>query len=304
MPPEENGVVTTNSDAIASTETSAPADVGDSSTDVNWSDMALEMDQGDDGESGGTVEGDSEVVEASENATQPSSEPPPAATTPPAAAPTEAPPTVASTQTPPAQAPAPQTPPTPSQEPPAQPQQTYAEWRGKQLEGLEKHYTLDEDLATKMLTEPETVLPKLAAQLHMEVTEHVMRSVMAAMPQWMDGFTQSRSRETEAEQVFYGANPDLKDPAYKNAVIQMGKAYRAMNPNAPAEEAVKVIGNMVRTAMGLQAPQAPAGMTVAQPAAPAAPAPFVPARGGGGAAVPTPSSSNPWSQMAEEFLTD
>jgi hypothetical protein len=171
---------------------------------------------------------------------------------------------------------------------------------------LEKHYAFDDETSAKLLTEPEVVLPQLAAKLHMEVVEHAVRSVMAAMPQWLEQSNTARTRESSAEQLFYGANPDLKDPAYTTAVFQMGQAYRAMNPSAPAEEAVRVIGNMVRTAMGLSQPQAPAGSTVVQPQAPvAAPAaPFIPARGGGGAAAPTPVSSNPWSAMAEEFMTD
>lgn len=301
---EENGVVTSNSDPIASTESPAPADVGDTPTDVNWSDMALEMDQGDD-DTGGAVEGDSEVIEASENADQSTEVPP--TSTPPAvqAPPTEPTPPVPATQVPPVQPPAATQPPTPPQEPPAQPQPQYAEWRGKQLEALEKHYAFSDESATKMLTEPETVIPKLAAQLHMEVTEHVMRSVFQAIPQWVKQVNDATSTETKAETVFYETNPDLKDPSYRSAIIQMGTVFRQLNPNAAPEEAVKTIGNMVRSAMGL-APLQPSQSGAIPTAAVTTPsaAPFTPARGGGGGAVPTPASNNPWATMAQEFLDD
>jgi hypothetical protein len=299
---DENGVVTEGG-MDASTESSVPADAGDSSADVNWSDMALEMENGDDGEALGAVEGDTEVVETSENVTPFSSEPTAAPATPAVQAPPVAPVEPTPQVIPPQPAAQPQG---TSQEPPAQPQQSYNDWRTGQLTGLEKHYAFDDETSAKLLTEPEVVLPQLAAKLHMEVVEHAVRSVMAAMPQWVEQHNSARTRESSAEQLFYGTNPDLKDPAYRTAVFQMGQAYRAMNPSAPAEEAVRVIGNMVRTAMGLSQPQPPAGSTVVQSRAPvAAPAvPFIPARGGGGAAAPNPVSSNPWSAMAEEFMTD
>lgn len=280
-------------------------------SDVNWSDMALEMDTAD-GDSDVAVEGDNEVVAAPENA-EPQSTEAPANTPSPAPVAQPAEPTSLNPQdqvagTPPTQpTPVPaqaQTP--PSQEPPAQPSKTYADWRTEQLGTLEKHYAMGEEAATQLLTEPENVLPKLAAQLHIEITEHVLRSVMSQMPTWVEGILQSRTRESDAEKLFTDANPDLKDPAYKNAILQMGMAYRQLNPNSPAEEAVKVIGNMVRTSLGLAVPAAQSGV----PVTPAAPAPavqpqvFTPARGGGGAAVPTSSQSNPWSAMAEEFLDD
>ena len=106
-----------------------------------------------------------------------------------------------------------------------------------------------------------------------------------------------------AEEFFFSHNPDLKNPSYKPAIFQMFQAYRQVNPTAAPEEAVKMVGNMVRTAMGLS-PAAPSAPGVPAPAtpAPAAPAPFTPARGGGGGAMPASTSSNPWSQMAEDFL--
>lgn len=295
----EAGVVTEGGGPAA-----APADEGNISSDVNWSDMALGMDDDGEGDFGGNVEGDAEVVEGSENPVE--SSPAKPATPPVTSAPAvqqEIPP--AATQPPaqtPVPAPAPTSPPTPSQEPPVQPSTSYAEWREKQLEGLVKHYAFDDATSTQLLTEPEVVLPQLAAKLHMEVVEHVMRSVQTAVPQWIQAFNQTQTVEKSAEEAFFSANPDLKDPAYKNAILQMGMAYRQMNPNAPASEAVKVIGNMVRSAMGLNPTIPPQQVT--QPAAQAQAPVFIPARGGGGGAVPQPVTNNPWAVLAEEFLTE
>lgn len=275
-------------------EASVPAnEEGNASSEVNWSDLALEGDEAVvDGVETVAVEGDSEVLaDSGEQGESPAEGVPQSGETAPSPTPAQAAPqqTVQSA------------PPQPPQEPPAQPTQTYAEWRGKQLEGLTKFYAFDEETSAKLLTEPEVVLPQLAAKLHMEVVEHVMRSVQSAIPQWMHGYVEQRSREESAEKLFYEANPDLKDPSYRNAVLQMGLAYRQLNPNAPAEEAVKVIGNMVRSSLGLT----PATPVQQAPAAPQpTPRVFTPARGGGGGAVQAPSVSNPWAAMAEEFLNE
>lgn len=252
-----------------------PAEVTEeiSSDEVNWQDMAPELDTAEEGESV-TVEGDVEVAEPAE---------PPTPQTEPSAEPSAVPPPAAE-DTPP-----------PAQEPPAEPQVRYDEVRAKQIEALAARYAFDEETADRLMTEPDKVLPQLAARLHMDVAEAVLRSVMLALPQWIDAHMGMKGRESEAERIFFEANPDLRDAKYRDAILMMGQTFRSMNPSAPAEEAVKVIGAMVRAAFGLQQPQRQM---------PSAPAPFTPVRGGGGTAAPAPKQVNPWAELAEEFLDE
>ena len=244
--------------------------------DVNWADMADALEADDAGEDQGQVEGDAEIVGETPAVATPAVETPPV--TPPVA------------ETPPV------TPPTPET-----PAPDYTAWRTERLGQLEQQYALNEADAAALLTEPETVLPKLAAAVHMEVLESAMRGMQAMMPVLMQQVNQHTELNTRAKNLFTSINPDLADPQFEPAIMQLGQVYRNVNAKASPEEAARAIGNLVRSALGIAAP------AVAAPSAPAAspvaPVPFTPARGGGSGNAPLPAS-NAFTQLANEFLQD
>lgn len=258
---------------------------------VNWEGVAEEILTD---EAGATVEGDLEVGdngEAPEGFAKSEVEPvePPTVTAPAAAEPVAV---------------APATPVEPAKVEPvkAEPQAPFdaAAWEKEQLTGLEQLYQLPEEEQTALLTEPEKVLPKLAASIHFKVTQAVLHAVQGSLPQIIQQQQNAISAETTAKNAFYEANPDLADPAYESAIIQVGQMFRKMNPTASREEAMKRIGELVRVSMGL-----PPGQAVTQQASgeaqPAAPRPFVPARGGAGAGVPAAQETNIWTALANEM---
>jgi hypothetical protein len=271
---------------------SSPADEGDSPSDVNWSDIATELEQGDDS---AFAEGDTEIVETAPP-------PPPPASAPEAVAPApagETPPLAPSPVAPATEA----VPQAPVSVAPETPKVDYAAWRGEQISKLEGMYKLSEDAAAQLLSEPEVVLPKMAAQLHMAVTEAVLQSVNNALPQVLQSIQQTDTVEKSAQKLFDEANPDLVDSKYRDGIFKVGTMYRQMNPNATPQEAARVIGNMVRTAYGLQATAiSPPAATSPVPSAPT-PAPYVPSRGGGGGVTPS-APSNIWSQLASDIDDD
>lgn len=291
--------MTVEQEALQGSETppEIPAEEG-ATSDVNWADMAADSD---DEDAGLTVEGEFAVDESGE---QPELVPGDSAPVVPAQEPTapaqETPAPVAEPVAPvQPQAPAPAVPePTPAQAP--APSLDYNSWRTQHLSGLEKHYALDTDTAQALLTEPETVLPKLAAQVHFEVTENVLKAVHQMMPGLITQFTRNTEVETKAQNAFFEKNPDLKG-VDQAKILQIGAMFRQVNPTADADTTIVTIGNMVRTALGL-----PAGGVPAQGAAPNAPAqpvvqPFAPARGGGGGTAPrAPAQANPWASLIED----
>lgn len=277
---------------------SSPADGGDSPSEVNWSDIATELEQGDES---AFAEGDAEVVEQVSPTSPPAAEAPP--TVPPVSAPVEPPPPVSTSPAPEAVTPE-AVPPAPVSVAPETPPVDYATWRGEQISKLEGMYKLSEDAAAQLLSEPEVVLPKMAAHLHMAVTEAVLQSVNNALPQVIQSIQQSSTVETAAQKLFNDINPDLADAKFRNGIFEMGTMYRRLNPKATPEESAKIIGNMVRTAYGMQAPVA--GTPPQAPAAPApmqSPAAYVPPRGGGGG-VTVAAPQNVWSQMAADLDDD
>jgi hypothetical protein len=124
---------------------------------------------------------------------------------------------------------------------------------------LASFYSFDEDAALRLQTEPEKVLPQLAARLHMDVMKNIMTQMQMAVPQMIQGITANNAREQSAQNVFYTAWPELK--GYDQQVLHVGRMFRQMNPNASPDEAVKRIGEIALATLGIQRPtqaQAPA----------------------------------------------
>lgn len=172
---------------------------------------------------------------------------------------------------------------------------------------IEKLYGLSEEEAQGFLTEPELVLPKTAARLHMNITKDVIGGVQSILPGLIQQYMHNNSAEQNARSAFQAANPDLMKPEYEQYIFKVGKLFRDVNPDAPADVAIKQIGDMVRQALNLPNPaSANQGQMPQQAPAQVAPAPrpFSPARGGsGGAPV---KEANPWADLAgdrdETFL--
>lgn len=175
----------------------------------------------------------------------------------------------------------------------------YAAWEKKELSNLESMYAINAADAEKLNTEPELILPKLAANMHMMVTKSIMTAMQGMIPEFVMNHSQAQRVDQEARSAFYGANPDLSDPKFEPAVLQVAKIFRAANPTAPREVAIKTIGDMVRMSLNLSAPaQTPAPTTQAAPVAvQPSTQPFTPARGGGGGQAQV-KSANPWDEFS------
>lgn len=188
--------------------------------------------------------------------------------------------------------------PTPAPKGPLTPEEFKAE-ETRIFGELEKLYGMSDEEAQGFLTEPELVLPKTAARLHMNITKDVIGGVQSILPQLIQQYMHNNSAEQNARTAFQAVNPDLADPQYEEYIFRVGKLFREVNPNAPADVAIKQIGDMVRQALNLPNPNI-AKQEQVVPTAPVqavpAPKPFSPARGGsGGAPV---KETNPWADLA------
>lgn len=277
-------------------------------SDVNWTQLDEDFSH-EELEPGSTVEGDLEVVPGTGDA----GKTPPVGTPPvvPSAAPTPATSTPATTpppegtppeQTPPVGTPPPvaPTPSAPTAEP--SPLPDYAAWRSQRETDLAAQtYSITDEDASKLLTEPETVLPRMAARMHMEVMESTVRVMQTMLPRLMQSVQQTEQREVSAKSFFQTTNPDLADAQLEPAIMEMGQVYRRLNPTASPEQAAVAIGNLVRASLGIASPAQAAQAPAAAQAAPVVP--FIPARGGPGGAV-SGGQKDSWGQLADEFLAD
>ena len=154
---------------------------------------------------------------------------------------------------------------------------------------LQTLYAFDEETALQLQTEPEKVLPQLAARLHMDVMKAVMGQMKGLMPEMIQRHTQVARKEGQAQDLFFKAWPELK--GYDKQIMQAGRLFREMNPNADANTAVERIGALAMAALGMQR-AAPAQDQQIRPA------PFTPAVPG---RVSAPvAQKNMWADLAED----
>lgn len=182
----------------------------------------------------------------------------------------------------------------------------FAKWEQAETARLAEVYAFDEETASRLQTEPELVLPQVAAKLHIEVVKNALQAVQRMLPQVIPQLLQQQNVEKTAEEKFYSVNPDLKK--YHKQVIQAGKMFRKLNPKATPDDAAKKIGDMVRLSLGLEplkADPAANGKPAPAPAKPAGrAAPHKPAMPGTGGGVKAPAKAAPatdfWDQMAAD----
>ena len=169
----------------------------------------------------------------------------------------------------------------------------------KLTDDLVNYYKIPDEWAARLATEPELVLPQLAARLHQTVLEGVRSMLDQGVPQVVQGLMQVERRETEAKDAFYKAWPSLK--AYETQVLQAGRLFAQLNPTATPQERIERIGKIVSESLGI--PIAPIAMPPASQApAASAPAAFRPAGGASGSRPPAPT--NEFEAIAEELVED
>ena len=196
--------------------------------------------------------------------------------------------------------------PQPTEEPPAQPQtqqrtsEELAALRDQVREGLVKNYALSEEDSDLFQTDPGKVLPKLAADLHLQIYQDVVRAVMANVPNTVDNLITTRDNTLKYVDKFYGDFPELKP--YEKEVLKFSAVWRQMNPQASPETAITEVGKHMKIALGLNGPAAP--QTGAPPAAAVQAPPPTPAPN---SAAPTRSAVQPrnvFEAFAEELLAE
>lgn len=177
----------------------------------------------------------------------------------------------------------------------AEQQRQWQEYQAQQVAQLEQYYAMGEEDALALATEPEKVLPKLAARLHMQVMQNVQAQMAQTMPNVLKTVQEATVRESKAKEEFFSAWPELRGSEAQ--VLQAGMLYRQMNPTASPQEAIEGIGRIVMAATGKQRVAGggtPPAATRQQPAAP-----FKPAAGVGGAQH-QPKQKTAWEDLIDD----
>lgn len=247
---------------------------------------------------------DLDSVEISEPASEPGSttEVPPVAApvTPPAAAPAapEAKPVPAPVAEPPA--------PKEASAPPPSEIVSAIEGMTQNAEAILSHlstttFALSKEEAEALELNAVEVIPKLMARVHLEAAKNTLNLINRMVPglinQTVEKTTSATERAKEAVNEFYATNSDLNAKDHGALVTKWANVFRAQNPAASRQDAIKFVGTAIRTELGLAAP-IPGAAPAARPQA------FAPARPGAKAPIAQHVEASPFEMLGNPTLDD
>ena len=193
--------------------------------------------------------------------------------------------------------PAPATP-----EPPVMtPEQVQAQ-RAEVMKQLTTRYAIPEDVAPRLVTEPEKVIPELLANAHAQIMDTVQAYIEGAFPHMLQRHQTTQQRVTSNVDKFYSAWPELKDEKFGPTVARIVGGYRQANPNAKMEDVIQEGGLAALLALRLPIPERVLKMHNAgsSNAAPGSPPPALGGSAPSSGPVPGGNSGNVFEVVATE----
>ncbi len=233
----------------------------------------------------------------------PAEQKPEAEGTPPAAAAPETPPVeqpkeaAAERPTEQPQQPAPEAP----QQQPLSQEELEQQFRASQeaaVDALSTHYAMTEEQVQLLDEDPQKLIPKLLAQVHMDVLNSAMQTMQRVFPSLYQMQTTQQSQAQKYEDDFWGAWPQLNRETHGTMATQYAAAYRRANPNATPEDVIRATGASIMVAAGIE-PQAQ--QQAQEPAA--VPQPFTPVTSQPAPPTP-PQKKSQVDQMVDAFLAE
>lgn len=180
---------------------------------------------------------------------------------------------------------------------PEQPSEEQLQAQIEKLRGeLEVRYAISDEDADLIATDPQTILPKLMANMHMMMQGEFLNMISRALPQMIQQYNTQTSVVNTAQEIFNRDFPDVNTASPEVVKMAIQQVNAAM-PTATVEERVQRVGQVVYAMLGktLQA-QAPAPTPA--PAPKPKPQPQNPARG---SAAPAPAQ--PKNEMEQFFAS-
>lgn len=145
-----------------------------------------------------------------------------------------------------------------------------------------REYQIPEADARRLISEPETVLPRLAAQVHLNAVRDIGQYLPQLVSQMVAQGVEQRLGAMRAEMEFFGRYPALNRPEFKPTVAKALTLTRQSNPQMDREslmrEGAVLAAHLIKSTHRRQGPQAPQPRAVV--------APYTPAASFGGAPVP------------------
>lgn len=154
-------------------------------------------------------------------------------------------------------------------------------------------YRFSDEEARQALTEPEVVLPALAARLHVNLIQEFGQQLQRVVPMFVERAVAQRTAVMEAKNQFYGMFPKLNRPEWEGVVADSIAMAAQLNQGKDRVTIMREGAALAAYRIRSQAPRQ---------AAPGRPQPFQPANpGSGGAPMPmNPGTGNVWADLAAD----
>lgn len=173
-------------------------------------------------------------------------------------------------------------------------------------------YGLSEDQAKQLISEPESVLPGLAARMHVQITQQVGQMVGQLLPQLANQVVETKMKSMRAQQAFFRKYPHLSDPRFTGVVAQsLRLAAAAAEPGTTREQIMDMGATLAASKLKMQRQQQPSTQQQATPQQQAPQGngqmpqqPFQPAVGSPGAPIPQPQLTSDEQVFAELAMDD
>lgn len=192
--------------------------------------------------------------------------------------------------------------PTPPEQPAAPPQEQIdpVQLRLNAIENLTKtQYALSTEDAAALIAEPDTVIPRLAAQMHVDVQVGLANQIAQILPGIIQAEITKANRVQTLESSFFGQYPELNKPEFRQTVQESLTLIRQVNPQATREDVMRdgaaLAAVRLKTQLGMaqQPGFEPQLSPEPQGAPPTAQAPFAPAQAGGASPPVVPTAPTP-----------
>lgn len=123
--------------------------------------------------------------------------------------------------------------------------------RDKAEETLISAFKLSEEDEEKFLTSPNEVLPKMAANMYLDIFNSLTQVMHTQLPQLVQNVISQNSAREASRSAFNDAWPQLAKPEFAGIVERIASTYNTNNPSATPEEAIAEIGAQVWVAAKL-----------------------------------------------------
>lgn len=180
----------------------------------------------------------------------------------------------------------------------------YTEARNKTIDEVEKMYAFtDEEDINKLRTNPEEVLPRLAAEMFYDIHQAVMQSVTGMFPQMLDRFNTQAAAQQAAEESFYAQWPVLQDAKYKADYERIGSMYKQLNPTATQEQFNMEVGAQMMISNKIPF-NTQTGAIIEEEVVEETPVHHAPARPSASSPAPAKPQENEFEEFSREFDND